>query len=411
MDTPPAAVPPTPVVELRPAPGADPASSAVSAPVALPVPPADAPLPLGAEDPCLTRPSSRAEQRALGTVTILATLAVIGIIWVASSVGIGLLLGTLTAFTVQPFYRRLRARWRRPALAAFTCSAVTTLGFALSLFGLGYLLIGRGVVLVRALMVAAQPGGSVRVTLERLGRWLSHLGLSPDRLAQQTGEAATALSGRLASFATMVAGATFATLLSIVFLVLSMYFVLLNWSTLTRRAEIVLPLHPRDTRALFDEFRRVGRSVLLGTVLTGLAQGVLAYLGYIVTGVPEAAFLGALTAVASLLPGVGTVLVWAPAGLYLLFTGHGGMGAALLIYGAAVVVGVSDYIIRPMLVGGRSEAPPLLTFVALFGGLEAFGLVGLIFGPVLMALALALWRIYEREATLRRAPQLPPEAP
>jgi predicted PurR-regulated permease PerM len=204
----------------------------------------------------------------------------------------------------------------------------------------------------------------------------------------------------------MVAGATFASLLSFMFVILSMYFVLQNWSSLTRRAEIMLPLNPRDTRALFNEFRRVGRSVLLGTVLTGLAQGVLAGLGYFVTGVPEAAFLGALTAVASLMPGVGTLLVWVPAGIYLILTGHGGFGVALLLYGATVVVLVSDYVIRPFLVGRESEVPPLLTFIALFGGLEAFGLVGLILGPVIMALAVALLRIYEREATLRRAAEL-----
>lgn len=352
------------------------------------------------------RPSSRSEQHALGLCTLVATFSVVAIIWIASPVGIGLLLGTLTAFTVQPFYIRLRARWRRPVLAALACAGGTTLTFALGLFGLGYLLVVRGIVLGRSLMLAAAPGGPLRVTLERLGRWLAHLGLRPERLADQMGEAATTISGRLASFATVVAGATFASLLAMFFLIISMYFVLLNWTQLTRRAELVLPLNPRDTRALFDEFRRVGRSVLLGTVLTGLAQGVLAGIGYYVTRVPEAAFLGALTAVASLLPAVGTLFVWVPAGIYLLLTGHGGLAVAQLIYGAAVVVGVSDYVLRPMLVGGRSEAPPLLTFIALFGGLEAFGLVGLIFGPVLMALALALLRLYEREATLRRAAEL-----
>jgi len=182
--------------------------------------------------------------------------------------------------------------------------------------------------------------------------------------------------------------------------------VLQNWTTLARRAEIMLPLRPRDTRALFDEFRRVGRTVLLGTVLTGFAQGLLGAIGYLVTGVPEAAVLGALTTVASVLPGVGTLLVWVPAGLYLILTGHVGMGIAELIYGSVVVVGVSDYIIRPRLVSEHGNIPALLTFIALFGGLEVFGLVGLILGPVVISLAVALLRIYEREASARRAAEL-----
>ena len=168
----------------------------------------------------------------------------------------------------------------------------------------------------------------------------------------------------------------------------------------------MLPLRPRDTRALFDEFRRVGRTVLLGTVMTGLAQGLLSTIGYWITRVPDAPFFGALTTVASLLPGVGTLLVWVPVGLYLILTGHVGLGIAELTYGAAVVVGLSDYIIRPRLVGSHSEAPALLTFVALFGGLEVFGLIGLILGPVIMSLAVALLRIYEREATIRRTAEV-----
>lgn len=352
--------------------------------------------------PPTTRVSS-AEQRALAIGALLSSLA---IMWMARPVGIGILLGTLTAFTVQGLYRRLRARWKRPALAALTCVGLTTLTVSASMFGFGYLLVGRGIVLGRYVLTALQPHGAGRVALERIGRWLTHLGLHPERVADQLGEAATTISGRLAGLATVIAGTTFASLLALFFFIISMYFVLQNWSSLTRRAEIMLPLNPRDTRALLDEFRRVGRSVLLGTVLTGLAQGGLAALGFLVTGVPEPGFFGALTAVASLLPGVGTALVWVPAGVYLLLTGHVGLGVAELLYGAAVVVGLSDYVIRPLLVGRHGEAPPFLTFIALFGGIEAFGLVGLILGPVIMSLAVALLRIYEREATLRRASEV-----
>lgn len=345
-------------------------------------------------------PASRSEQHALGIGALLATLA---IVWVACPVGIGILLGTLTAFTLQPFYRRLRARWQRPVLAALLCVGATLLTIALGLFGFGYLLVGRGIDRVRDLVLALRPGGPVRHLLERLANWLSHLGLQPQRLADQIGEATASVSMRLASIATAVAGTTFASLLTIFFLILSMFFVLQNWTVLARRAEIMLPLRPRDTRALFDEFRRVGRTVLLGTVLTGLAQGILATIGFFITRVPDAPFLGALTTVASLVPGVGTLLVWVPVGLYLIFTGHVALGIVELVYGAAVVVGVSDYIIRPRLVGGHNEAPALLTFVALFGGLEVFGLIGLILGPVIVSLALALLRIYESEAALRRS--------
>ena len=165
----------------------------------------------------------------------------------------------------------------------------------------------------------------------------------------------------------------------------------------------MLPLRPRYTRALLEEFQRAGRSTLLGTVVTGLAQGAFAAVGYWFTGVPEPAFFGAATAVMSLLPGVGTLVVWVPAGIYLIATGHPGMGVLELIWGTLVVVGVSDYVIRPRLVGGHGPMPALLTFAALFGGIEVFGLVGLIVGPLIMSVSFAVLRIFAQEARERRA--------
>ena len=124
---------------------------------------------------------------------------------------------------------------------------------------------------------------------------------------------------------------------------------------------------------------------------------MLAALGYWISGLPEPAFFGALTAVASLLPAVGTMLVWMPAGFFLIGTGHVGSGIFELVYAGAMVVGFTDYVLRPRLVGGHGEMPALVTFVSLFGGVEVFGFIGLILGPLLMSIAIALLRIYADE--------------
>lgn len=344
-----------------------------------------------------------AQARALRT---WALSALVIILWIAHPVGIGVLLGTLTAFTLLPLYVWLRIRWQRPALAALSCVLLTTLGAGVAFTGFVYLLLGRGIVLVGNLVRILQPDGALRVFFESQNARLPQLGVHPGTIAERVGNAAAAISSWLASLASTVAGTMGTGVLQIFFLIVTMYFVLQNWSSLIIRAEIMLPLEPRDTRGLFEEFRRVGRSVLLGTVLTGMAQGVLAGIGFFLSGVPEAAFFGALTAVASLMPGAGTLLVWLPVGVYLLATGHVAMGLAELAYGALVVVGFSDYILRPRLVGGNGDVPALLTFIALFGALEIFGLIGLLLGPVLMTLALAVLRIYEREATLRQADEV-----
>ena len=96
------------------------------------------------------------------------------------------------------------------------------------------------------------------------------------------------------------------------------------------------------------------------------------------------------------MPAVGTLLVWVPAGLYLLAAGSPIAAAVELTWGALVVVAFTDYVVRPRLVGDEGM-PAILTFLGLFGGLEVLGLPGLIAGPVLMALAVAVLRLYARE--------------
>ena len=199
-----------------------------------------------------------------------------------------------------------------------------------------------------------------------------------------------------------LASSTFIALLGLFFALLAMHAVLRHWPRIVSALVVVSPLRHEYTRLLLDEFRRVGRLTLLGTVLTGLAQGALATIGFWITGVPQAIFFGAATALASLVPAVGTLLVWVPAGLYLFASGHPAKAIIELVWGALIVVGFSDYVIRPRLVGDEAM-PALLTFIALFGGLEVLGLAGLIVGPVIMGLAVVVLRLYAREAKARRA--------
>ena len=348
------------------------------------------------------RPVRVSEARAL---RIAALLAVAAIVWVALPVGIGVLLGTLTAFALLPLSLRLRSKLKRAWLAALSCIALLAIGVVGFFAGFAYLLIGRGIELAREVAPMLQPGGNLRSMIEHLNARTPHFlqqSLRPAALIERLGNAATEISMRMASIATQIAGATMSGIIGMLLMLLTCYYILQNWSSLSRRAEMMLPLNPRDTRALLDEFRNTGRTVLLGTVLTGIAQGVLAGIGYLITGVPEAAFFGALTAAASIVPVVGTLIVWFPLGIYLLLTGHAALGIVELIYGTLIVVGFSDYVLRPRLVGGHGDVPSLLTLVALIGGIEAFGIIGLLLGPVVIALAVAILKIYEREATTRR---------
>jgi predicted PurR-regulated permease PerM len=342
--------------------------------------------------------SDHAERRALGWLALAAAFV---IVWIVLPIGVGIFLGILMGFALEPLDALLR-RWMRPALSAVCSVLIATLLIAGSLGGLGYLLGTKGVQLTRQLLAAIGPGGSASGFVEHMTARATAIGFSPKELIEKLREGAADIASSAAGIAEVIAATTASATLGLFFATLTMYFILRHWTGLAERAETILPLRSDYTRALFDEFRRVGRSTFLGTLVTGIAQGVLATIGYAIAAVPEAIFFGALTAVASLIPAVGTLLIWVTAGIVLIVSDHAVRGTFLLVWGGAVVVGISDYIIRPRLVGSESATPALVTFAALFGGVEAFGLKGLILGPVLMSLGVAVLRLYEQEAQLRR---------
>jgi predicted PurR-regulated permease PerM len=332
---------------------------------------------------------------------VLALLAVYAIVSVARPVAVGILLGALAAFALEPLYDSLVRRSHRPKASALACTGIAFVACISILGGIGSLLITRGTVLVSQLIVALEPGGALRGSAERL---IHDFGLQAQTqvVVDKLRNAVTEIASRAAGIAALIATGSFTLLLSLFFLLLALYFVLVRGRELEDAAVIALPLEPQHSRAMLDELHSVGRTALVGTVVTGIAQGVLAGVGFWIAGLPESAFFGALTAVASLVPGVGTLLVWVPAGIYLIVTGHSLGGVFALVWGAVMVVLLSDYVVRPALVGAHGDMPALLTFAALFGGVEVFGLIGLIVGPLMMSLAVALLRIYVREMRERR---------
>jgi predicted PurR-regulated permease PerM len=132
------------------------------------------------------------------------------------------------------------------------------------------------------------------------------------------------------------------------------------------------------------------RAVVFGIVLTALAQGLLAGLGYWVAGVSAPALWGMVTALVSLIPFVGPV-VWIGLSLGLLAHGETQAALGLFLWGALVVSWV-DNLIRPLVISGPTRIPFLLVFLGVLGGLNAFGLIGLFLGPVLLAVSVAIWR-------------------
>jgi predicted PurR-regulated permease PerM len=158
----------------------------------------------------------------------------------------------------------------------------------------------------------------------------------------------------------------------------------------------LVPLPRERSRELLSRLGEVTKAVVKGIGLTCLAQGALGGLGFWVAGLPSPLLFGVVMAFAALIPVVGTAIVWLPGVLYLFFTGQTTWAVGLLLW-CGLVVGNADNVLRPLLIGGNAGMPLPLLLVGILGGLFAYGLMGLILGPLILTVLLFVLEEYHRE--------------
>lgn len=360
-------------------------------------------LPADPELPRLTGSAAapetlRGRRIALGILLLLSFLTVARI---AAPLWVGIAFGTMVAFVAQPGYRRLAALLgdRRPLAAAITtvlAGVLTAVAGTASVY-----LLTRELFALMARFQGPLNAHSIDGMFgARGGALLTRFGISRADAAARFARELETLAGYAAQAAGILLQTTTSAFLGLVIGLMTMYYVLLEWPRIPVHLERVLPLDPRHTRALVLEFRDVGRAAMVGTIATAALQGVLGGIGYALLGIPQAVTWALITAIASFLPVAGTFFVWVPMGIWLIAEGRLLAGVFMLIWGFFIVVGFVDYVVRPRMVRGHGSTNPLLMLIALLGGLEVFGLAGLLVGPILISLFLAILRIYEREVSL-----------
>jgi len=337
-------------------------------------------------------------QRRRAALGVLLVLSFIAVARLAEPVWVGIVFGALMAFTTQPLYRRLSiAMHERRRWAALVTTLVTGIGCvvagALSLYVLTRELFG-----VMAVVQKRLDSGSLTGIIGGRGvAMVERFGVNQDQMMRRIQDEVARATSYITEAAGFVVETTTTAVLGLVIGCITMYYVLIEWPSIPVRLERVLPLDPRHTRALVLEFRDVGRSALIGTMVTAMVQALLATLGYMISDLPHAITWGLLTGVASFFPVVGTALVWLPVSLSYASNGQVGFALFQALWGLFLVVGIGDYTVRPRLVGRQGKGQPLLMLVAALGGIQVFGLAGIVVGPVLMSLFLAILKIYERE--------------
>jgi predicted PurR-regulated permease PerM len=336
--------------------------------------------------------TQRSEHRFWLRLGALLLLAVLGyLVWrIVTPLWQPLLWALLLGSVLAPFNTRLAQRLGgRPRLA----SAVTTL-LAVLLFLLPVATVAGGVAAQAAQLLrdleqrVPQIGDAASFDLSAVPwlkeplAWLGeHTAISVSQLQSSGGSWVLSALGTFFSFALML---------------FVLFFVLRDGPDLARTVVRMLPIEERRRARLSQHLKDVTRAVFLGIGLTALIQGTLVGIGFGISGLPSPLVFGVVAVLFALVPFVGTVIVWAPAAIYLAARGDYGHAIFLALWGA-LLVGMVDNFLRPFLISGRSAVPTLAVFIGVMGGLAAFGFIGLFLGPIVLGLLVALFRFEAEE--------------
>ena len=202
-------------------------------------------------------------------------------------------------------------------------------------------------------------------------------------------EASRSVLQSLASLGGKVFLGAVGTVFGFVLMVFLLFFIIRDGAGMWGTLRELIPMTRQQKNKLFDHLAAVTRALVYGTGLTALIQGALVGISFAIVGLPSALVFGVIAALAALLPFGGTGLVWIPAAIALAAQGRWGATIFMLLWGA-LLVGLVDNIVRPMLVAGRAPVSTLTVFIGVLGGISAFGAIGLFLGPVVLALIIAL---------------------
>ena len=302
----------------------------------------------------------------------------------------------ILAYISWPGYIRLRRRLgERRNVAALCMTVLVAVVLIVPIMGFVVMLQSEfmnGVHLVTDRLLRGDlhlPGWVARLPWlgNELQDWLTRANADPDGIKLQ-------LQQFLASFRSEVVsvlGGVGRNLVKFGFALLTLFFLYRDGErALAQLRQVLADMIGPRIHGYFDAIGTTTRAVLYGIVLTALAQGVLAGLGYWVAGVNSPLAMAVFTATIALIP-FGTPFVWGSLSVWLYMNGHHAEAIGLFLWGALVVSWV-DNLIRPLVISGATRIPFVLVMFGVLGGLAAFGLIGLFMGPLILAVALAVWR-------------------
>jgi predicted PurR-regulated permease PerM len=345
--------------------------------------------------------------RWLGLLAV--TLIALYLCWLMLQPFIEVLLWALVLVIVfYPVHRRIDARIGKPGWsAALSCLLVIvtilvpltliTLAVVSEMTKLAQNLQGN----VQGLLDPNSP--FMKNTLGWVGQYVDVSGFNPAKSQEWVAERLRNLSGAIAGRTLGFVGGVVGTIVEVFFVIFTMYYLFRDGKSLRAAARQAMPLDNRKSGEILLRTRDVISASVYGVLVIATIQGVLGGIGFWIAGLPSALLWGVVMIFLSMIPMAGAFIVWVPAAIYLFATGEWGWGIFLTVWGV-LIIGSIDNFLRPKLVGERTRLHELLIFFSVLGGLQVFGVIGLVLGPVIVAIAIALLDV------LRHADNSPGEA-
>lgn len=214
-----------------------------------------------------------------------------------------------------------------------------------------------------------------------------------DMIIQNIGTLVNNASNLIINSLSSITKVTLNAVIMSILMLYTMFYLLMDGKKLLYKILYYIPMENKDEQQLLQRFTSVGRATIKGTLIIGVIQGTICGLGFALAGIPSAVFWGCLMAVASIIPSIGTALIWGPALIILLLI-QDFSGAITIGISCGLIGSNADNLIRPHLVGKDTEMHDLFILFSTFGGIAMFGIIGIIIGPISAALFVTIWEIY-----------------
>jgi len=312
------------------------------------------------------------------------------------------------AFLLYPLNLKLRRRLRGDARAAGVLTVFTPIVILLPLSALSVEFVSQVSTLVRMLQQRARDLDiksfsdlSQFPLIARANAWLqAHAGISADQVRSWVISASQEALQRAAGLSGWVFLGALGSLVAFSIMLCLLFFFLRDGDRMLARARGLIPLDDARKDRLFRQLSDVTRAIVLGITLTALTQGFLVGVGFAIASLASPVVFGVLAALLSMLPVGGASIVWVPAVGWLLYQGRWGFAIFMLAWG--LMLSGLESVLRPLLISGRARISTLAIFVGVLGGIPAFGAIGIVVGPVVLSLVLALIEFAEEPAARGR---------